>query len=171
MTPKKRYQLLLAGLVIFLLLAYQLAFGKTWALRQDIQRLEAQKQAASTAAQDIQQYQTALAELDQQQQHPAFSPNLLFDLVTEFCQKEGLDIKAMPAAQVFQEEDLKILHHPIQVAGNYLSMVKLLYELEQVKRLGRIASVQFELLKNYQSRQKELVATIALQNIQSTEPQ
>ena len=66
-----------------------------------------------------------------------------------------------------EQQDLKILHNPIKVEGTFIPMVKLLYNLEQTQQLGRIVSVEFNLGKNYQSRQAELTANIQLQNIQS----
>ena len=167
MDYKKKYQLFLGGVVVFLFLSYWLAFGKTWNAYRASQQLTQQQSSAGQAWQQIEQYEQQLAHLEKQQGNPSFSQNYLFQQVTTFCQEQGLSIQSMPESIVYKEQDMQILHNPITVEGAFIPMVKLLYELEQQQHLGQVVSVDFKLGKNYQSRQQELTAAIYLQNIKT----
>ena len=166
MTEQQRYRLLLGGAFLFLLLAYGLAFGKTWDLYQETQQLDQQRSSAGRAWQEIEQYQQQLQQLEAQQGPGRFDPNDLFQSVTAFCQEHQLAIQSMPESAQYQEQDLVILHHTIQVQGAFVPMVQLLYALEQEQQLGRVVSVAFSAKRNNRTRTRELTATIALQNIQ-----
>lgn len=167
MDYKKKYQLFLGGLVLFLLLSYWLAFGKTWNAYHTSQQLAKQQSNAGQAWQQIEQFEQQLANLDAQQNGQSFSQNYLFQQVTTFCQENGLSIQSMPESIIYQEQDVQILHNPIKVEGAFIPMVELLYELEQHQHLGQVVSVDFAMGKNYQSRQQELTASIYLQNIKT----
>jgi len=167
MNYKQKYQLLLGGIGLFLIIAYYLAFGKTWAAYQISNQLQEQLSSAGQAWQQIEGYERQLKQLESEQNNQFFTQNYLFQKVTTFCQENKLAIQEMPESIVYEQQDVEILHNPIKVEGTFVSMVQLLYHLEQKEQLGRIVFVEFNLEKNYQSRQPELTANIHLQNIQN----
>lgn len=167
MDYKKKYRLLLGGAFLFLLLAYALAFGKTWAAYRATARLEQQLSNAGRAWQEIESYERELRQLDTEPSGTPFSQNALFQRVADFCQEHRLAIQAMPESTVYREQDLQLLHNTIRVQGDFIAMVRLLYYLEQEQRLGRIVSVEFALERNYQRRAEELTAHLHLQNVQN----
>jgi hypothetical protein len=167
MNYKQKYQLLLGGIALFTLIAYWLAFGKTWTAYSNTKVMQQQFASTGQIWQQIESYQQQLEDLDAGQNNQFFTQNYLFQKVTSFCQKNKLAIQEMPESIIYEQQDMEILHNPISVQGTYIPMVKLLYNLEQTNKLGRIVSVEFDLGKNYQSRKKELTANIYLQNIQN----
>ncbi|WMX12602.1 MULTISPECIES: hypothetical protein [unclassified Aureispira] len=167
MNYKQKYQLLLGGMVLFLGIAYWLAFGKTWTAYHATNQLRRQMSSAGQAWEQIERYQKQLTKLESEQNNQSFTQNHLFQKVTTFCQENKLAIQEMPESIVYEEQDLNFLHNPIKVEGTFIPMVKLLYHLEHEQQLGRIVSVSFNLGKNYQSRAPELTADIHLQNIQN----
>jgi type II secretory pathway component PulM len=167
MNYKQKYQLLLGGIALFLVIAYWLAFGKTWTAYQTTNQLQQQLSSAGQAWQQIEGYQRQLKQLESEQNNQFFTQNYLFQKVTTFCQENKLAIQEMPESMVYEQQDVEILHNPIKVEGTFVPIVQLLYNLEQKQQLGRIVSVEFNLGKNYQSRQTELTASIQLQNIQN----
>lgn len=167
MNYQKKYKLLLGGMALFLLLAYWLAFSKTWTAYQKASTLEQQLSSAGQAWQDIESYQQQIKQLEAQQNNQSFTQNYFFQKVASFCQERQLAIQAMPESVIYEQQEVEILHNPIQVEGHFVPMVELLYHLEQEKQLGRVVSVEFNLGKNYQNRQEELTASIYLQNIQN----
>jgi hypothetical protein len=167
MNYKQKYQGLLGGIVLFLVIAYYLAFGKTWTAYQTTNQLQQQLSNAGQAWQEIEGYQRQLKKLESEQNNQFFTQNYLFQKVTTFCQENKLAIQEMPESIVYEQQDVEILHNPIKVEGTFVPIVQLLYNLEQKQQLGRIVSVEFNLGKNYQSRQAELTANIHLQNIQN----
>lgn len=169
MNYKQKYQLLLGGIALFLVIAYSLAFDKTWTAYQTTNQLQQQLSSAGQAWQQIENYQEQLKQLESEQNNQFFTQNYLFQKVTSFCQENKLAIQEMPESIVYKQQDVKILHNPIKVEGTFVPMVRLLYNLEQKEQLGRVVSVEFNLGKNYQSRQSELTAHIQLQNIQNQE--
>jgi len=167
MNYKQKYQALLGGIVLFLVIAYCLAFGKTWTAYQTTTQLQQQLSSAGQAWQQIESYQGQLKELESKQNNQFFTQNYLFQKVTTFCQENRLAIQEMPESIVYKQQDVEILENPIKVEGTFVPMVQLLYNLEQKLQLGRVVSVEFNLGKNYQSRKSELTANIQLQNIQN----
>lgn len=167
MNYKQKYQLNLAAIAVFFMLAYWLAFSKTWNSYRSVIKLEQQSSSAGQAWQEIESYQHQLSALDGRQNNQSFTQNGLFQKVTAFCQEHRLAIQEMPESFIYEQQDLTILHNPIKVEGNFIPMVKLLYLLEKEEQLGRVVSAEFKLGKNYQSRKQELTAKIHLQNIQN----
>ncbi|MGH1338870.1 MAG: hypothetical protein ACRBFS_22330 [Aureispira sp.] len=164
---QQRYQLLLGGIAAFLVVAYWLAFSKTWVAYNKTTTLEQQLSSASQAWQEIEAYQQQMEQLEAQQNNQSFTQNYFFQKVTAFCQEHELTIQAMPESVIYEEEEADVLLNPLQVEGQFIPMIRLLYHLEQQQQLGSVVSVTFNLGKNYQSRQQELTASIFLQNIQN----
>lgn len=167
MDYQQKYKLLLGGIALFLIIAYWLAFSKTWTAYQESAHLEQQLSSAGQAWQDIESYQQQIQQLEAQQNNQSFTQNYFFQKVTSFCQEHQLAIQEMPESRVYEQQDVEILHNPLKVEGQFIPMVKLLYHLEQEEQLGRVVAVEFNLGKNYQSRKEELTAHIHLQNIQN----
>lgn len=167
MNYKQKYQLLLGGIALFLIIAYSLAFGKTWTAYQTTTQLEQKLSSAEQAWQEIEGYQRQLKQLESEQNNQSFTQNNLFQKVSSFCQENKLAIQTMPESVVYEQQDVEILNNSIKVEGTFIPMVQLLYNLEQKQQLGRVVSVEFNLGKNYQSRQAELTANIHLQNVQN----
>lgn len=167
MDYQQKYKLLLGAIALFLVVAYWLAFSKTWQAYQTSAALEQQLSSAGQAWQDIESYQQQIQQLEAQQNNQSFTQNYFFQKVTSFCQEQQLAIQDMPESRVYEQQDVEILHNPLKVEGQFIPMVRLLYHLEQEEQLGRVVSVEFNLGKNYQSRKEELTAHIHLQNIQN----
>lgn len=167
MDYQQKYRFLLIGIVFFVVVAYWLAFSKTWTAYQASTQLEQQLSSAGQAWQDIESYQQQIQQLEAQQNNQSFTQNYFFQKITAFCQEHQLAIQDMPESMVYEQQDMKILHNPLKVEGAFVPMVRLLYHLEQEEQLGRVVSVDFNLGKNYQSRKEELTAHIHLQNIQN----
>jgi hypothetical protein len=166
MSSKKKYQLLWLGISLFCLIAWWLAFSKTWSAYQQSKQIQNQLVEAGSAWQEIEYYEQQLNQIEEQNNRP-FTPSLLFNEVTNFCQEKQLSILQMPASTIYKEQGIEILHNPIKVKGDFVPIVELLYELEQQQQLGNIVSVEFETKRNVQNRQKELSATFYLQNIKT----
>lgn len=166
MNNKKKYQLLWGGIALFSIIAWWLAFGKTWSIYTDNLVMKKQLAKADNAWQEIEYYEQQLKTIEKQNSRP-FTPALLFSEVTDFCQQHQLSIIKMPASTIYTEQEIEILQNPIEVQGHFVPMVELIYELEQKQQLGNVVSVVFDTKKNIRSRQKELTATIYLQNIKT----
>ena len=166
MTSKKKYQLLCLGTILFFFIAWQLAFGKTWAAYQQTHQIQNKLVQAGNAWQEIEYYEQQLKKINKQSSR-IFTPELLFSEVTNFCQKKKLAIIQMPLSTKYIEQGIEVLHNPIQVKGSFKATVELLHELEQKQQLGNIVSVEFKTKRNIKSRQLELITTLYLQNIKT----
>ena len=51
------------------------------------------------------------------------------------------------------------------IGGNFSTLINLVYLLEQKYNLGKIASVNYQLKKDFKTKEMQLTATIFLQNI------
>jgi len=165
MSNKKKFKYLIGGLIIFTIVAWLLAFGKTWKVYLHVHQMENRLAEVGGAWQKIENYQKQLDQLEEQHNHH-FTEVYLFDEITIFCQQHQLAIQEMPESKIYEEQGMQILQNPIKVEGAYIPMVELLYELEQKQQLGRVVSVKFQFGKNIQNRKEELTAKIHLQNIQ-----
>ena len=166
---KKKYHILLSGTFLFCLLAYWLAFGKTWNLYCSVQQLQQQKSSATGILQEINALQKQTEKMNKGQQNKGFTQNYFFQSMTAYCQEQKLAIHEMPQSKIYRQEDLEILQNHLLVEGNFVPMVRLINELEDKQQLGRVVSAEFMLTKNFQSRKNELTAALSIQNIQNTE--
>ena len=164
---KQKVYLLLGGALVFAVIAWQLGFANTIQQYREKSRTEAKLQQAANVVQEINFFEQKLQAFQQDSTHIKFSQENLFEVVTEWCEAHRLEVRAMPEAELVEENGYQIYMNHIELEGPYIEMVQLMYLLEQEYKMGQLVHSHFELVKNRDTRQMELVAQLHLHNIQS----
>lgn len=166
-TYKQKWQFLLAGSLIFLLIVYLAAIQKTIALYQVNQDLK--EQTASFSAGRTAEQQQRLGQLDAvldaYTADSLKSQESLLEAVSTFCQQNGIRLKEFPQAVASEQNSARIETYKITAQGSFHKLVQLVYELEQQNRSGRVASATFELRTDVRTRSRNLFLILYLQNI------
>lgn len=168
-TYKQKNIALLVSTVLLCVVGYWAAFGKTWQLWQENKQLHAQTQLTVNIEGQIKRLENSTKQLKSY-----YAPNKglgyshheeLLKQVSGFCQKNRLLVREFPPAKIHEEKQYLIETNEVVVEGGFKDIVKLIYDLEQVSKTGRVASVSFEAGPDRKTRQYRLAAHIIIQNI------
>jgi hypothetical protein len=166
MTYKQKNQGLLLGAVLLLLVAYWFSFRKTIQAYRQNKTLTQKSEQIQSANFTIQQLEQQLSKTKIHQETP-FNQAVLFEKVSHFCESNQLNILTFDEPKIVQTDDYEVTTNYMEIEGGFKSMTELVYELEQKLRLGRMASVHYELDFDRKTKQFFLIGKIYLQNIQN----
>ena len=173
LTYHKKNRLLLFGSVAFLVFVYFFTISDTIDLLMEHQVVKEKLAEAQNAPAQITTLEARMLKMDEQvgmfMSSADFTQDTLIDLVSRFCNENHLDLKEYPSPDLNKENDYRIATNRIVAQGSYANLLKLAYALEQEFRVGRIASLQFNSLKNNKTKKLYLNATILLQNYKKVE--
>lgn len=170
MSITKKNWILLAAFLITLWVCYELALAPTFLLKQENTRLELKQQ----------QYQNTLATITNlKAQNSAYDTLLntykissdislqsnLLEIVNTYCINNRLTIISFDKAHRFEENKNLLNTYSFKVRGSYTSILKLIYNLEQKNKFGKVSSVFFEKKKNYRTYRSYLNCEVYLQKI------
>lgn len=163
---KQKNQWLVFGTVLLLLVAYWFSFRKTVEAHQQNITLTQQSQQIQSASFTIQQLEKQLSKIKINQDIP-FNQTVLFEKVSQFCESNQLNILTFDEPKIVQSDDYEVTTNYIEVEGSFKSITELVYELEQQLKLGRMASVHYELAYNRKAKRDFLIGKLYVQNIQN----
>ncbi len=89
----------------------------------------------------------------------------LLSLITTYCQSNHAVLREFPETTVTQDGDLSVETNQFMIGGNFFTLINLVYLLEQKYSLGKVAAVNYQLKKDFKTKEMQLTATIFLQNI------
>jgi len=164
---KQRFQALCFGMVLLLVLAYLFSFRNTIAAYQLSKNNQLALEEASSAPQQIKQFQDQLSLLEVSLIQSDYNRQVLFEAVNTFCDAQSLKLDHFHPEQRYIHNDYEIITNKIEVEGVYKDIVELIYYLEQEQRLGHIASTNFVKKEERRTKRKYLTAEIYIQNIQT----
>jgi len=170
LSNKHKFYLLIAGIILILILAYNMAISKTIELEQSCNVIETNLNAAGYAPEKIALLRKKLAnieslygsdfeDLDKLQEK-------LLQHVSYSCKKYQLVLIELPDVHEFKHTDYIIKTFKIVVEGNYTDILKFIYDLEFKPALGKLASIKFYTHTNFRKNSKRLYAQIIIQNIE-----
>lgn len=159
--------MLAAALVLYLIYAF--GISKSIAAYQESKSIQQKMELVKNAPALTQDLEKQLAHMnarigtDGLKKLRAEEP--LLDLLSNYCKSNKAILREFPAAVNFQQGDLLIETNRFVLEGDFKTLLKLVYQLEQKHKLGKVASVHYAYKKDRISRQMALTATIYLQNI------
>lgn len=89
----------------------------------------------------------------------------ILDAVSTFCQKNNLILREFPKASYEEQKDITMESNVIVAEGSFINLLKLVYELENKNKVGKVASVSFNSSMDNKRKQLVLNVTLYLQNI------
>jgi len=169
MTMKQKNRILLAGIVILFLTAYQFSFKKTFELGDRISQLTTKKiqlENASGKLQFLQQqnvYLDSILRSNNVSANQSFEQNLL-QKVTQLKELHKVKILSLDQPHEYNTNGATVQSYTIEVKGDYRNLMLFSSNLEK-QRLGTFSSVDFTKKLNVKTRRKELVCKIILQRL------
>lgn len=169
LTYKKKNQLLLVVAVFTLYLIYVFAIKKTITSYNEFNKAESQIELAANAPLMAAQLEKKLLQMDskigKQNINGQNTEQALLELITNYCQNNHAILREFPETTVAQQGNLFIETNLFVVEGDFASLITLVYLLEQKNKLGKIASVRYQLKKDFKTKEMALTAAIYLQNV------
>ena len=169
MTYKKKKQFLLIGSVLFLLFTYNFVISRTVELYTSNKRLSKEVKDGVSAPEKRKNLQHRLDGFNNSL-NKYFADSLknreyILGVVSEFCNKNHLVLREYPESRLTKEKDFEIETNVVVAEGDFLNLLRLVYELEQKVKIARPASVNFEKKFDHKRRKDVLSVTIYLQNL------
>lgn len=169
LTHKRKFQLLLAGLVIAPFLVYWIAISDTVAAATKCRELN--EQYAQTSDMD-----RSLAEMRAKVNETSLALGMvdgdvdvfqseLLSSVSVFCKDKGLELIDFAESEVYVESGMHIETIPLTVEGGFEPTVRLIHYLETEAKVGRLVSTELKLVKVRKSQKEVLQTTIHVQNV------
>jgi hypothetical protein len=175
MNLKKKYTLLSFGFILLIWIAYQFAFSKTLNLNSTFNSLKQQDELFNSISENInllkQQeiYYNSILNKYQISSESSFQNNLL-KIINEIAEMNKMKVISFKDPHIFNLNNVKQETYSFTIEGDFNSIIKLMYSLEQHHKFGKIISVSFEKKKNYKNFTESLQCTIFLQRVlQETE--
>ncbi len=165
---RQKYFLLLAILALSVIAIYSLAIKRTISVIGEHQDLQQKMELLKDAPGQIAAIETQLNQMEQlvANKEPLDLEQTLLEQVTAFSQNHHLTLIEFPKTNVSLYQDYQIYINKIVLEGNFKDIVQFIYNAEQQRKTGEIASVQFKSTKDIRSKQKYLYAYLYFQNIQ-----
>lgn len=173
LTYKKKNQLLIIVSVLALYLVYAFAVKKTITTYSEYTKAEEQIGLAANAPVMAAQLENQLFQMDskigKQNINGQNTEQALLELITNYCQNNHAVLREFPETTIAKQGDMFIETNLFVVEGEFASLINLVYILEQKNRLGKIASVRYQLKKDFKTKEMTLTAAIYLQNVKQHE--
>lgn len=171
MTQKNKNIILIIGIILLLLIAYQYAFSKTFATYNQVKKLRDQKELYDSAPAQL----AALANKEKQLndilqknnvEGNSMQNNILKSL-NSLSNESKFKIIAFEEPHIFLDEtnNQKTITYNFTLQGDYQSLINTLYRLEQKYSYGNVVQVRFEKKKNFRTNATFLDCSILLQRI------
>ena len=169
LTYKQKIKLLTIGAMLFLFICYQYALKKTWNVYQEYSQNYINADQSGNYINLIPglQYQEKKV-VDLINNHTADTintPKETLAFITFFCKQGRLKLTEYLPMQITENSNFNLATRQISVEGSYMSLLKLLYELENQRFYGRLCSAYFKSTEDPYSHKIILTCTFYLQNL------
>jgi len=169
LTYKKKNLLLLIVAVLVGFMVYFLAVKKTAAAYSEFNENKIRVEQAASAPLLAEQMEKELIVMDSkiasQNNHYENVDEALLSLITTYCQNHHAVLREFPETSYSEDGELSIETRQFRIGGNFFTLINLVYLLEQKYNLGKLVSVNYQLKKDFKTKEMQLTATIFLQNI------
>lgn len=171
MNLKQKNRLLLGGFILLLWICYKIPISQTLSVKKEYHKLNNERQLFSNIPQKIEnlykenKYLDSILNKYQFSSEKTFQSNLL-ETITSFSKTNNLIVVSFNEPHIIEKNKTFVNTYLFTVRGTYNNSLRLIYELEQIKKLGKIVSVNFDRKKNYRTNRKYLETKILLQRVE-----
>lgn len=164
---KRKFYIILYGLIFLYLFAYLLTIRKTVKVYSDYKEIKNQLEYIGNAPDRLSVIKNSLIYIDSlignyKQSNFQFQ---LLENISNFCQDNNIIFKSFPKVHQVEEQNFLVNTYVIECDGSFLRLLNLVYFLEQKKRLGKIVSLNFQVKKEQITNYTRLFATIYIQSL------
>lgn len=168
LTYRQKNYFLLLGVLLLGWAVYQLSISNTLDEVKTYNELMAQIEVGNSAHHQIYSYKKKLQfyenHLGSFETDSTHNHEHVLVAISQYCQNHNLTIESFPSELIEDYNDFKLHTHKIEVSGNFKALLYLVYHLERVEKLGRIASMNLEKKLDKKTKRTILTASIYLQN-------
>ena len=169
-TYKNKLQLLSIFSLLFSVFVYQTVISKTIALYIQSKQLDQKITEASTAPIELSKLRKQLSELDmvvqnRQADTAQMVHDILLNFIGNYCKEKKLLLKSFPETFSNPNGQFEIQTHVFSVQGGFIDCLKMVYLLEQKVKVGKVSSLNFQLVKDIETKKQVLTTTVYLQNV------
>ena len=162
-------RLLIISAVLMLFCIYKLAISETLSSMTQCAELEQQVQGLENIPARINDLKKKIRTTQSYTSNQTGKQKELLEIVSSYCEKEHLVLREFPKVEREIKENLEVETNRFTVQGEFPSLLKLVYDLEQKDQVGRIASVNYRLQKDPKTKSTSLCAEIYVQQIKNTD--
>lgn len=162
---QKNLALLIIAVLLFAA-SYKRAFSKTIETNSYINELEIKKQEALNSQKEIRLLQKNVAHLNKLLGKENVSVEEVQQGFLNFLARKSsrIEVKQIDEVYGFEHPDFKINTFKIELQGDYLSLVKFIYDLEHAFNDARLIHFQMESKKDPVTNKTDLTTTLLIQN-------
>lgn len=168
MSNKRKNILLFGGFVLALIGCYQFAISKTITLKNEYSNLKEQEivfknlpEQMTLLKQKKHYYDSILSKyhLDE-----SSVQNNLLKTINAFANENNLKVVGFLEPHLYKKNELTLKTYQFTLEGNFNSILKLIYKLEQETKYGEIINLHFEKKENYRTGKEYLLAKVLLRS-------
>lgn len=171
-TYRRKYQFLFVISLLFAILVYQFGVHKTVNAISNYKELSSKTREIEQAPQRLSAIRKQLRDLERftsTEANDNVAHSTLLENVTDFCRNNNLVIKDFPQTLEKRDQGFIIEQNKIVVSGNFEDALKLIYHLEQEKKMGQVISSDFKETIDKATKKTFLQTTLYFQRIRSNE--
>lgn len=167
-THKQKYFALIGGIVLFLLLSYQLSISKTIAQFEKLSQEKAKLEKAENAPVRIKQLQREIAQLNAQvgkldQEFESFQERLLSNVV-QLGEQHDVQIISVEEPHAYNRNGFEVQTAIIRLRGSFKHLTTLIAALEEKSSEGRLAATTFQVVEDKKLKKYSLETELHIQN-------
>jgi len=171
MTQKNKNILLVIGLLLGILIAYQYSFSKTFRINKEVTKLENQKEKYQSAPAQLAALTNKEKQLDDILKKNNVEGNSLqnniLKVLNTLSEDTAFTIITFEEPHRYLDETTQktTTSYNFTLQGDYKSLIEVIYALEQKYSFGNIINVHFEKKKNFRTGKNFLQCRVMLQRI------
>jgi hypothetical protein len=168
LSEKYKLYLILSGLLLSLIICYNIAFKSTFLLALDYKQLKLRVQEAEDMPAQTAMLQKQLSELNKNYFNEIHgfddSHELILEKMSRLASRYSVMVTEYPTVHIHKSSTVQVETHTIMLKGGFLDLLHVLYELEVKEKTGRIVSVDYFTETNRKTKVKSLYMRVYIQN-------
>lgn len=169
--PKKVYAII-GGFFLFMLVAYNVVFSKTFTLLKEAKAKQEKLAWLKEKEKEIPLLQSQMALLDKAYNSSDSSSirDQLTAFISDYAEESGCIVTEIPEKSFYSSSNLNIQTNKFVVKGKFQSLLQLLHALEKkYNYTAKVVSVKFYTIKDLQTKQTNLYLSLITQSFRQQE--
>ncbi len=163
---QQRLKLLLPGMALILILAWAMAIRKTWDNYTELKKTETELNGTSISDAAIMELKQQLEKIKSKQDitEGALQPEQVFKKISDLCSRTGnTRIIQIPEVHQCTLDSYQIETMKMELEGSFSNLLRFLYNLEHEPSVGKIASADFSVTRDFKQKKEYLRLTLLIQ--------
>jgi len=167
---KKRFYILIGGVVLLIILSYKFTISKTFALRKEYRSAKIDKGISMNVSKKLQvlhlkqsHYDSILSQFNLRE--TSMENNLLRSINTQ-SELLNVRLREFNSPHVVEDKSSRFSTYHFTLEGSFVNILRLLYEMEKDGVYGEITHLEFIKQKDFRSKKTLLTAKVFIQTIQ-----